>query len=310
MNDYLYPIGEPGKKWGAVEKQAWHNQQTIKRSYKAEVLDKLTELETLFEIEQYGELSYQADNYPLFALRSRSWHERKPIAFITGGVHGYETSGVQGALRFAAREAETYSKDFNIIVAPCVSPWGYETINRWNPDAIDPNRSFVPNSPAKECELLMTYVKNLNIQITAHLDLHETTDTDNSEFRPALAARDATTHDVWDIPDGFYLVGNTQKPAKEFQKRIIDGVSEVTHIAPADENEMLIGSPITQKGVINYRFQTLGMCTGFTNSPFSTLTEMYPDSPRADDEICIQAQVKAVTSGLDYIREQSHEQNT
>lgn len=27
-------------------------------------------------------------------------------------------------------------------MAPCVSPRGYQTINRWNPPAIDPNRSF------------------------------------------------------------------------------------------------------------------------------------------------------------------------
>jgi hypothetical protein len=30
----------------------------------------------------------------------------------------------------------------NLLVAPCVSPWAYERIQRWNAHAVDPNRSF------------------------------------------------------------------------------------------------------------------------------------------------------------------------
>lgn len=35
---------------------------------------------------------------------------------ITGGVHGYETSGVQGALLFLEQKAKHYSQHFNIFV--------------------------------------------------------------------------------------------------------------------------------------------------------------------------------------------------
>ena len=42
-----------------------------------------------------------------------------------------------------------------------------------------------------------------------HLDLHETTDTDDTEFRPAKAARDGETEQPkGSIPDGFYLVSD------------------------------------------------------------------------------------------------------
>ena len=47
----------------------------------------------------------------------------KPSVLVTGGVHGYETSGVQGALAFLETEAQRYADRFNICVAPCVSPW-------------------------------------------------------------------------------------------------------------------------------------------------------------------------------------------
>ena len=42
-----------------------------------------------------------------------------------------------------------------------------------------------------------------------HVDCHETTDTDDSEFRPAKASRDGLALDGGGTPGGFYLVGNT-----------------------------------------------------------------------------------------------------
>ena len=54
----------------------------------------------------------------------------------------YETSGVQGALLFLSTEALRYAEHFNILCCPCVSPWSYETVQRWNNNAEDPNRGF------------------------------------------------------------------------------------------------------------------------------------------------------------------------
>lgn len=296
-----YPIGTIGQKWDDTEKSEWLAMQTIKRSYKDEVLDKVEKSGNGFDVEQYGALSYDKEKYPLFAIKNRNWSDHKPVALVTGGVHGYETSGVQGAIRFLETKALNYSSDFNIIVAPCISPWGYETINRWNPKAVDPNRSFIQNSPAEESAAIMQYIKSQNVQITVHIDLHETTDTDNTEFRPALSARDNVEHEFSEIPDGFYLVGDTENPVDAFQKHIINAVSKVTHIAEADSEGKLIGATISQQGVINYAKKALGLCTGFTNNKYCTTTEVYPDSPKVDDENCIIAQVTAVTSGLDYV---------
>ncbi len=83
------------------------------------------------------------------------------MALVTGGVHGYETSGVQGALQFVDRHMAEYAGRINVLVAPCVSPWAYERIHRWNPYALDPNRSFRENSPAPESAALMKLVAPL-----------------------------------------------------------------------------------------------------------------------------------------------------
>ncbi len=300
-----YPIGSPNKKWTQNNKLEWLEKQDIKRSYTLEVLAKIDALRTKFDVEQYGALSYSPQNYPLFIIKSENWRATNPFVLITGGVHGYETSGVQGALRFLETSAEQYSHNFNILVAPCVSPWGYETINRWNPYCVDPNRSFKADGDAEEALLLMKYLKQQNLDVLVHIDLHETTDTDNSEFRPALAARDNIHQPYWDIPDGLYLVGDSEKPANDFQTAIINGVKKVTHIAPSDENGEIIGVKATQAGVINYEISKLGLATGMTNCTYSTTTEVYPDSENINDEICIQAQVAAVCSGLDYVINQN-----
>jgi len=306
-NNLNYPIGSLGQKWGDAEKQQWLDEQTIKRSYHDEVISKVEALSTHFDVIQYGALTIDEARYPLFALKNHNWQSNKKTLLVTGGVHGYETSGVQGALRFLQNEAESpdsnYSQAFNILVAPCVSPWGYETINRWNHEAIDPNRSFYVNSPAEESSALMTFVQSLDIDICVHIDLHETTDTDNTVFRPELSARDAIEQKTWNIPDGFYLVGNTPSPQADFQRAIIEEVEKFTHIAPADRSGKLIGVDIEQFGVINYAGRELGLCMGLSNATYVTTTEVYPDSPKVNDENCIIAQVAAITGALDFVIE-------
>jgi hypothetical protein len=299
--NYSYPIGTPGTPWGEEEKAQWLDRQIIRRSYRDEVLARLDTEGKLFEVIRYGALSIDPDRYPLVAFKTPAWQPGRPKVLVTGGVHGYETSGVQGAIRFLMHKALPLSDRFNILVAPCVSPWGYETINRWNPAAIDPNRSFRPDSPAEEAAALMQLISDQDATFLAHFDLHETTDSDNAEFRPALEARDAKPQTVWQIPDGFYTVGDTEKPAEEFQKAIIASVEKVTHIAPPDEEGKIIGEEMQQWGVINYRAREWGLCMGMTGAANVTTTEVYPDSPRVDGEICTLAQVAAVEGGLGYL---------
>ncbi|MCC5450402.1 M14 family metallocarboxypeptidase [Rheinheimera sp. UJ51] len=308
MTEVYYPIGRLGQPWQAAEKQQWLALQKVQRSYQQDVLASFATLDAHFEREQYGEVDYQAQGfacYPLYILKSRDWRDDKPLALITGGVHGYETSGVHGALRFAAQHAAAYLADFNLLIAPCISPWAYETINRWSPLAVDPNRSFSGDSASDEARYLREYLQRLGITPLLHIDLHETTDSDNTEFRPAKAARDGTVNTNWNIPDGFYLVGDTERPEPAFQQAIINEVAKVTHIAPPDENGELIGDPMVQPGVINYPKKALGLCGRVTEAPYVTTTEVYPDSPSAMPEQCVMAQVTAICAALNFVRQAS-----
>ena len=295
-----YPIGTPGRPWGESERAEWLSQQHVQRSYAADVLSVIDTLRSRFDVSEYGRLDYTPDTYPLFAIKSREWNDELPAVLVTGGVHGYETSGVHGALQFIDQHASSYAGRANLIVAPCVSPWAYERIHRWNADAIDPNRSFRDGSPAQESAALMRLVAPFRDRVLMHIDLHETTDTDESEFRPALSARDGVDYEPGEIPDGFYLVDDSEHPQPAFQQAVIAAVAKVTHIAPADRHGEIIGSPVVAPGVIEYALKQLGLCAGITSAPDTPTTEVYPDSPRATAEQCNAAQVAAVCAAIDF----------
>lgn len=300
-----YPIGVPGQPWGAAEKDAWVARQRVKRSYAAEVVAPLKRLPAQAELFQYGALDYARlglDTYPLFAVRTRAWNPDRPVVLVTGGVHGYETSGVQGALQWLEHELHRHTGVINLLVLPCISPWGYETINRWNPDALDPNRQFKPASPAAESALAMACVAAYCGRVDVHVDLHETTDTDNSEFGPAKAARDGVALDWTAIPDGFYLVADRERPEPDFQRALIDAVRRVTHIAKPDEQGRIIGAALQQEGVINIAQRSSGLCGGMTDARFVTTTEVYPDSPTVTPDQCNEAQVAAVRAAIEYLK--------
>lgn len=287
-------------KWGPTEKENWYKQQKIQRSYRAEVVDKILKLKNNFLVEQYGALSLNPGLYPVYLIKSKNLSVQKKTILISGGVHGYETSGVHGALDFMQTTANEFQDSFNFICAPCISPWAYETINRWNNKTIDPNRSFYNESPSEECHLFLQAMKDLKPY--AHIDLHETTDTDNTLFRPALEQRDGVAQDHWEIPDGFYLVADSDNPQIEFQKSIVSAVKKVTHIAPADPSGKIIGDEVIAEGVITYPLKKLFLCAGFSSAQYTTTTEVYPDSPKATPQICIQAQIAAIQGGLNYLK--------
>ncbi|SHE53040.1 Succinylglutamate desuccinylase / Aspartoacylase family protein [Microbulbifer donghaiensis] len=296
----FYPIGTPETPWGEAERAEWLSRQSRQRSYEAEVLSAIEGLRPRFDVEEYGRLEYGSESFPLLAIRSRDWRDDLPVVLVTGGVHGYETSGVHGALQFVDQHAADYAGRVNLLVAPCVSPWGYERIHRWNPLAVDPNRSFREDSPAEESAALMRLVAPVRDRVLLHIDLHETTDTDETEFRPALAERDGKPFAPGGIPDGFYLVDDSENPQPEFQQAVIAAVEKVTHIAPADDNGEIIGSPVVARGVIEYPLKQLGLCASITSAPYKTTTEVYPDSPRATPEQCNTAQAVAVCAAIDY----------
>jgi len=295
-----YPIGTPGQPWGEAEVRAWRAGLVKQRSHADDVLAAIAPLKPHFDVSEYGQVVYDGERFPLLAVRSRGWREDLPVLVLTGGVHGYETSGVQGALQYLREHGREVDGRANLLVVPCVSPWAYERVQRWNFDALDPNRNFRPGSPVGESAALVALLAPLRGRVRMHIDLHETTDSDESEFRPALAARDGVAFEPGTIPDGFYLVDDADQPQPAFQRAVIEAVARVTHIAAPDAAGQIIGCPLQQPGVISFSVRSRSLCAAITGARFSTTTEVYPDSPRTTPEQCTAAQVAAVRAAIAY----------
>lgn len=300
MSAHFYPIGTPGVPWGEAEVVAWRARLVRQRSYADDVLAALTPLRERFDIQTYGEVDADGERFPLQVVRSRGWRDDLPTLVVTGGVHGYETSGVHGALHYLQQHGQETAGRANLLVVPCVSPWAYERIQRWNHRALDPNRNFREGSPAAESAALVALLAPLKGRVLMHIDLHETTDTDESEFRPALAARDGKPFEPGEIQDGFYLVDDADHPQPAFQRAVIDAVAQVTHIAAPDAQGQINESPLQSPGVIEFPVSRWALCAAITGARFATTTEVYPDSPRTTPAECNLAQVVAVKAAIDY----------
>jgi broad specificity phosphatase PhoE len=338
INRY-YPIGTPGVSWTPEEDNQWKKQCQKHRSYDQDVLHRLTKLRddgilksSGLRLHEYGHRQVNgivmtdedtASNYKLMAVVPETWNTSPDAinVLVTGGVHGYETSGVHGAIHFvevdyASVVQSTNGIPINLVVCPCVTPWAYEHIQRWNSDLQDPNRSFKEGNETPESKAVMTFVQSLRedhgfVEFDIHLDLHETTDTDATEFMPAKHAKAGLDYEDETIPDGFYLVGDEKSSAgdiRNFHRAVLQAVSKVTHLAPPDDNGCIIDVPITEEGLILVPARELGICGGgATPVKYVGTTEVYPDSRRLPDdntkrsEVCNQAQSAAIRGAIDYL---------
>jgi hypothetical protein len=285
------------KAWGPEEKEAWFGRQSIQRSYQHDVVDRIKALPAGdFEVEQYGALSHDPARYPLFCVKTQPWNDALPTVVVTGGVHGYEDSGVTGALRFLEEEATKYAGQVNFIVFPCVSPFGYEINHRWNRKAEDPNRHFSDEGTAEEAKLLMAKVKSLKMHFNAAVDLHETNNRDIG-LTIERRARDGQKVEEGDdyIPEGYYLV----IPSKADMALANEVIEEVRKVTPICKDPSILGYPATNGIIVLDDLKTL--CQDFMRkyADVGMTTEIYPEKCNRDE--CERAQIATIKTAAKWV---------
>lgn len=293
--------------WKEPEKKAWLARQTIQRSYARDVERRIKKLSTRrFDIRQYGSINLDAPlpvdadfkkakglkdvkhlksgpkELPLYRVRSKNWNPDNPTILITGGVHGYEPSGIMGALTVLEELAPQYDGKVNFIVYPCVSPVGYEINHRWNQKTEDPNRHFYEGTTVEEARLLIADLQHLNLNFDTSIDLHETNDRDK-ELIKERRARDGETLQPGDeiIPVGFYLVVTKQDDVGLGQE-VVAAVRDGGTVICTDDD--ILGEP-NQNGVIVVSMK--GLCQDYASkiSGMAMTTEIYPDGLDKDKKI-------------------------
>lgn len=316
--------------WKEADKLQWLSKQKFQRSYAKQVLtriEKLGQVGGKIKIKSYGHLSLQErqeliingaslsaeeykNRYPLYYAEIGDITDGKPNIIVTGGTHGYEESGVYGALEFIEKDALNYTDQFNFIVFPCLSPFSYEINQRWTHDAWDPNRSFDRSKPyVPEAQLVMDVLDEAHKQagrdFAAAVDLHETPDRDKIMMPPQYQRYgiNLTADDIL-IPNGYYLISHASNRDPQMAAQIIEAVRRVTPIAPdpeihGDKNE----NGIVVSNGLKPTHQGLNQAYMKTISQNSFTTEIYPEihpEPRGSQE-AIAAQRATLHGLLDYL---------
>ena len=293
-----------GSSWSDTEKAACSEGVGVsKRSYQKDVLSKIEALREHFHVVQYGNLSIDPTRYPLICMKTRcSWDDpTRHCLLITGGVHGNESSTVEGALLFASTQMQALAgAGFNICVCPCISPWGYEHLQRWTSTALDPNRGFFSTSalcPTEEAGMFIALLASLGgaSKWSMHIDLRESCMSDDDQYRSAKVARDGMTRFKSFSPDGFYLISDENRPnyVQNWQKKILDEVRTITCI-----------DTHTKYGLLTIPTRAYFTCASVTNAQFSATTKVYNNESLATPAALKESshvQVAAIVAGARFL---------
>lgn len=298
--------------WDAAQIKGWYDGVIAggkARNYKADIVTRLTRLPAnIHTLETYGTIYAPHENYDALCVSVGDLRNGKPNILITSGVHGYEPSGIEAAIRFLENDAPRLSDKFNFVVYPCISPWAYEYDQRWNWQAEDVNRNFSRAPaifPIDECTAFMNAVDQSSVSYACAIDLHETNDKDIL-FRELRADRFAKqlAEDYKHIPQGAYVILTDMNSdwknelQMEFGHAIMNRIADHSIIAP---DEILMDVP--NKGGIVLSPAVDGLTRSFLaeHARYVAVTEIYPDHPDIGPEKSVQTQLAAIHGALDYV---------
>ena len=298
--------------WNAAQIKGWYDGVIAGgkvRDYKADIVSRLMRLPANTHVlEVYGTIHTPGESYEALRVTVGDLSNGKPNIIITGGVHGYEPSGIEAAIRFLENDAPRLSDTFNFAVYPCISPWAYEYDQRWNWQAEDVNRNF-SYAPAilqiDECAAFMKAVDRSPASYACAIDLHETNDKD-IRFRALRAERfgKPLADNFEHIPQGAYIILTDMNSdwknelQMEFGHAIMNRIADHSIIA---SDEILMDVP--NNGGIVLSPATDGLTRAFLagHARYVAVTEIYPDHPAMGPEKSVQTQLAAIHGALDYM---------
>jgi protein MpaA len=138
----------------------------------------------------------QISEYPVFAATVNVSNSEFSL-WINAGTHGDEPAPVEAVLRFLETPCDTLPANIQIVVTPCLNPFGYSEGQRENADGIDINWAY-KRDDVPEVHLIKGLIRDR--RFTAVIDLHEDWESPGfylyEQFRNRLSLGEAITDRV------------------------------------------------------------------------------------------------------------------
>ena len=85
----------------------------------------------------------EAGGFPIYCLRSPAQVATQPAPsiYLSAGIHGDEPASTEGLITWAQKNTALLRR-INVLIFPCLNPWGLTSNCRLNADGRDLNRSF------------------------------------------------------------------------------------------------------------------------------------------------------------------------
>lgn len=117
-------------------------------------------------MQAYGELDGEA----AYVLETRSPAKDVPWIYLSAGIHGDEAAGTEGLIRWIEGTTRDFSR-FNLLIFPCLNPWGLVNNSRTDRRGIDLNRAYHDRQvPATRAHLDLLTDRRFQLAMTLHED--------------------------------------------------------------------------------------------------------------------------------------------
>jgi len=112
----------------------------------------------------------ESDGYPLVFIESDDRDSEKPSLYLSAGIHGDEPAPVEALIGWAEQN-KALLRAWNLLIFPCLNPWGLERNIRFDAKGRDLNRCYNSRKlPRITAQLALMKGRRFDIAACLHED--------------------------------------------------------------------------------------------------------------------------------------------
>jgi protein MpaA len=112
----------------------------------------------------------EAGGQAVYVVESPQAHREAPALYFSAAIHGDEAATAEGLISWAEKN-QARLRDWNLLIFPCLNPWGFIANSRLDADGRDLNRSYHDDSvPQIAAHRKLLGTRRFDLAITLHED--------------------------------------------------------------------------------------------------------------------------------------------